>query len=153
VTRYVSQGGSRTAPTTLLYSLLLLIFAACAPIVPATTPPQLQHTPGAPITISETRLDGGAFQVAYPAGWRVVKGNPAGEPLRATFVSPDETMLIFISVDSQADFTPPDNHRAVSTQLIDLPDGGSVAIAGSAAPESWARFETLFEKVAASLRT
>lgn len=80
---------------------LLLTLSACAPLVPAKTPPQLAHTPGAPVQISEQIYDAGTFQLRYPAGWRVVKLSEAGAPMTAVFVStaenPDDALILTVS--------------------------------------------------------
>ena len=70
--------------------LALFALAGCGTLLPAEPPPQLAHTPGAPIIVSETRIDAGIFQLAYPRDWRVVKLNEAGGGgLHLMFVAPD----------------------------------------------------------------
>jgi len=76
--------------------LLLILLSGCQSLVPATTPPQLSHTPGAPITITDNHIDAGWFSLDYPDGWRVVT-NVAIEPLHLTLVSPDDEMLIYVT--------------------------------------------------------
>ena len=70
--------------------LALIALAGCGTLLPADPPPQLVHTPGAPIVVSETRIDAGIFELAYPRDWRVVKLNEAkGGGLHLMFVAPD----------------------------------------------------------------
>lgn len=85
--------------------LLIIMLSACQSIVPATNPPQLSHTPGAPITITDNQIDAGWFMLDYPDGWRIVT-NIAIEPLRLTLVSPDETLIIHVdTICDRADAT------------------------------------------------
>ena len=74
-----------------------LLMSACQPLVPATTPPQLQHTPGAFVSLTADSYDAGVFRVRYPEGWRVVKTNIAAAPMAVVFVSPDDTLTIQLS--------------------------------------------------------
>lgn len=53
------------------------IFAACAPLPPASAPPQLQHTPGAFIEIAAGRFNAGDYKFEYPPSWRLVKHGAA----------------------------------------------------------------------------
>ncbi|MEM9951903.1 MAG: hypothetical protein AAF846_09900 [Chloroflexota bacterium] len=62
-------------------------------MIPATTPPQLQHTPGAPLTITDNQIDADWFRLTYPDGWRVVT-NIAIEPVALVLVSPDDALVI-----------------------------------------------------------
>jgi len=143
------MGGSRTAPT--IFVIILFCLAACAPIVPAQTPPQLEFTPGAPVTIDDTLYDAGVFRMAYPQGWRVVKSNTAEAPMSAVFVSPDETMAIHVTVDPQGEFTIPGDHTERKTRRIDLASGESIAIGASATFESWDTLVPIYEGIVDSL--
>ena len=75
--------------------ILLGVATACQSIVPASVPPQLSHTPGAPLVITENRIEAEWFSLAYPDGWRVVT-NIAEEPLRLILISPDDELLIYV---------------------------------------------------------
>lgn len=86
--------------------LILLTATTCTSLVPAKTPVQLDHTPGAFISIDEERIHAENFAFSYPQGWRVVKINPAIEPLRFVLVSPDETMLIEVATTPLPQATP-----------------------------------------------
>ena len=79
----------------------LIFLAGCGALPPADTPPQLAHTPGAPIVVSESRIDAGIFQLAYPPDWRVVKLNEAGGGgLHLMFVAPDGGSVRLRQVDA-----------------------------------------------------
>lgn len=84
----------------LIFIFLIALFSigimtACTSLVPASIPPQLSHTPGHPIIITDNRIDGEWFSLEYPDGWRVIT-NVAIEPLHLIFVSPDDEMLIHV---------------------------------------------------------
>jgi hypothetical protein len=74
-------------------ALFLLVGAAC---VPATTPPQLGFTPGAPVVVTAGRIETEQFSVMRPDGWRVIT-SAADAPLTVIFVSPDDDALILLS--------------------------------------------------------
>ncbi len=84
------------------YVAILFLFAsACSPLAPAKTPPQIQHTPGAFVTISETRFDAGVFQLDYPSNWRVVKLSTADTNyLKVAFVAPDQSTVTLTQVEN-----------------------------------------------------
>lgn len=77
--------------------VLVLILAACLPDIPATTPPQLGATAGAPISVDRTEISTTTYRLRYPQGWRVVKANPAQSLTYLVFVSPDEQIQIQLS--------------------------------------------------------
>ncbi len=66
---------------------LLLLVVGCGPLVPATQPPQLAHTPGAFVVVDAETFDAGVFRVAYPQGWRIVKSSTATAPMTVVFAS------------------------------------------------------------------
>lgn len=74
--------------------LIVLLALAC---VPATLPPQLAHTPGPPVIITERQYDAGAFRLRYPAGWRVIS-SAAGAIPAVTLVAPGDEALIFVTL-------------------------------------------------------
>jgi len=100
--------------------LLALALTACGPLVPATVPPQLDDTPGAPITFREGGVVLDPFLVPVPHGWRVVKVSTAQEPLRVILVAPPEDVLITASLAMHS----PDNRDLpiVTTHRVDTPD-------------------------------
>jgi hypothetical protein len=76
----------------LLIAALLLI-AGC---VPATPPPHLANTPGAPVIIDGDWVITSAFRVRAPAGWRIILG-AASAPPSVTFAAPDNCALVIVS--------------------------------------------------------
>lgn len=74
----------------LVFLSVLLLTAACASLVPATTPPQLEATAGIPILIDDETIDAGSFSLNYPDGWRVVKLSLAGDPISFALVAPED---------------------------------------------------------------
>lgn len=82
-------------------AIFLLSACACSPLVPAAKPPQLQHTPGAFVTVGETRFDAGIFQLDYPSNWRVVKLSTANtNAIKVAFVAPDQSTVTLTQVES-----------------------------------------------------
>jgi hypothetical protein len=81
-----------------LVTLALAALAACRPLVPATTPPQLGSTPGPAIIVVEDAVIMGDWRLPVPPGWKIVKNSTADAPaLSVVLVSPDEQMLIIAS--------------------------------------------------------
>lgn len=71
----------------------LLLLAGC---VPATPPPHLLNTPGAPVIVDGDRVITAAFRVRAPSGWRIILG-AASAPPSVTFAAPDNCGLIVVS--------------------------------------------------------
>ena len=66
------------------------LITACAPLAPASAPPQLQHTPGIPVVVTENHVDAGIFRLDYPPSWRVAKLSPAAaERIELAIIAPD----------------------------------------------------------------
>lgn len=64
--------------------------AACAPLVPATVPPHIKHTPGASVVVTDKRFDAGIFRLEYPRAWSVVKTSmAAADHIHVYFLAPD----------------------------------------------------------------
>lgn len=84
------------------YLACFFLFAsACSPLPPAKTPPQIKHTPGAFVTVSETRFDAGIFQLDYPSNWRIVKLSTAdANYLKVAFVAPDQSTVTLTQVEN-----------------------------------------------------
>ena len=121
--------------------LLIALLCACAPWMPATAPPQLQQTPGAFITITDTRLIAPAFQLEYPASWRVVKTSPADAPrLQIVFADAAGSTLTLSEIDSGA---------ADETGALRLENGVALALDVRALGS---RFAELAGDVIASIR-
>ena len=84
----------------LRYLILGLLLGACAPIIPATTPPQFQHTPGTFVIVTDNTFDAGVFRVNYPPSWRVVKTSIASTDLvQVVFVAPDKSSITLTQTD------------------------------------------------------
>lgn len=114
--------------------MLWLALSACQPLVPARTPPQLQQTPGAFVSLTADTYDAGVFRVRYPEGWRVVKTNIAAAPMSVVFVSPDETLTIQLS---EAPLDPPDTDASRTfTRSVQQPLNGMTLYAYAEAPLS-----------------
>jgi len=97
----------------------LLILAACAPLVPATTPPQLEHTPGAFVVVTDSIFDAGTFVVDYPSSWRVVKSSIAAtETMQVVFVAPDESTITLTEVTSADDSNPDEQFIPLSNDVV-----------------------------------
>jgi len=136
--------GLRPAPILVWFTVWLL--SACAPLIPATTPPQLQHTPGAFVSLDDEIFDAGVFQVDYPDGWRVVKISVAAAPLQVVFVSPDESMTLTLS---QAPLPATQAGTNTYTRHNSIED--TIFIRGTAPIESRAEFDLIYEHVLESL--
>ncbi|MDX2161521.1 MAG: hypothetical protein SF162_09370 [bacterium] len=72
----------------------IMLMAAC---VPAQSPAVRDATPGSPVTVTADRVITAAFQVDYPAGWRVIT-SPAGEPPFVILAAPDNCTVVQVSV-------------------------------------------------------
>lgn len=116
----------------ILISLLATVTTACAPIVPAQTPVQLQYTPTAFVTIDETHYQAVQFTVQYPDGWRVVKLNTDGTPDHVIFVAPDETILISVSHEPAV---LADSARSVTREMTVTADDVTLYLYGEATPD------------------
>ena len=91
--------------------ILSIYVGACSPIVPATTPPQLEYTPGAFVVVTDEMFDAGIFRVDYPKSWRVVKTSIAStNMIQVVFVAPDESSVTLTQVES-GDNTLNDNEQ------------------------------------------
>lgn len=77
---------------------LMWLFILVVGCVPVHTPPQLESTPGVPVVVRQDAVDFGAFEVRYPAGWRVITG-AADQPQNVILVSPDDEALILVTLD------------------------------------------------------
>lgn len=128
-----------------------LLLAACGSIIPATTPPQLDYTPGPGIVVSDNSVQTPAFSLRYPEGWRVVTGQ-AGLPPSVVLVAPDETSTISIING----VLPEETNEADSLQSLRRPltlsSGVEVSIIGRAPADTWTSFLPTFEAVATSIK-
>lgn len=129
----------------------LLVMAACAPLVPATTPPQLQIPPGTAVSLDAERFDAGMFQVDYPDGWRVVRQSEANAPVTVTFAAANNEMTILVS---EIAFSIPENTPEPGIyeryQTVRL-GGNAVTLIGCAREEEREALDVIFEHVVQSV--
>jgi len=128
---------------------LLVILSACGSLVPATVPPQLQHTPGSPITITDNQIVADAFTLAFPDGWRVIT-NVAELPLELILVDPDDDLIIRISQmcpTSEATPAPDIHYRAACLQA----NSATVFLTGEVVLADSERFDPFFDLVLESV--
>ncbi len=129
----------------------IFLIAACTPLIPATTPPQLQHTPGAYVVIDERTLDAGIFQVTYPAGWHVVKNSIAAAPLSFVLVSPDDKMTIQMWVtDARCASPTPEPDKVLHFAVLEMQYQQHVCFIGTAPQDQEQAFRVIWEQVIAS---
>jgi hypothetical protein len=127
-----------------------LVVAGCAPLIPATVPPQLSHTPGTFITIDDQFVGTAVWRIRYPDGWRVVKISIAAEPVRLVFVSPDEHMLIEVAETTPLEATPePDRINFRDTLSI---AGITLYLGGSTPQDEREIFEGFYQLVRDSVQ-
>ncbi|MEO0563209.1 MAG: hypothetical protein AAF125_13965, partial [Chloroflexota bacterium] len=79
-----------------MLALVLLSVFGC---VPAQTPPQLDPTAGPAAQVTDDTIRTAAFEVARPAGWRVITG-AADQPPNVILVAPGDAALAFVSAES-----------------------------------------------------
>ena len=109
---------SRRAALLLVFCLsILMAVTACAPLVPATVPPHIMNTPGAPVVVTDKLFDAGDFRLEFPRAWSVVITSQAyyGQ-IHVNFVAPDGG-TVFIQ---QVDAIDPSNgeHKILSNGVI-----------------------------------
>ncbi len=129
----------------------LLLMTACAPLVPATTPPQLENLPGTGIALDAERFDAGVFVVDYPDGWRVVKQSEANAPVTVTFAAANNEMTILVSeiAFSIPESTPePGIYERYQTVRLGR---NAVTLIGCAREEEREALDVIFEQVLESV--
>jgi hypothetical protein len=139
----------------LLWPVLLGLPCVLLACVPATTPPQLDYTPGPPVVIAGDVFTTAAFTVTPPEGWRVIT-SAADAPPGAIFVSPDDSALIFVTAGSIGE--PPRPQVNPGTQLqdaVETIDGGGISInVYTVAPQAdWPLIEAASHRLISSLQT
>ncbi len=133
------------------WAIALLVSAGCASPIPATTPPQLQHTMGAVVRLDDNFFYAEMFTVRYPQGWRIVKLNPSVEPLRLAMISPDDTLYIVLDTQPiRPEDYPIAGARTTQTTRT-LSDGSTLYALGIAPEAAWQPFLTTFARVLDSL--
>lgn len=129
-----------------------MILSACQSIVPATSPPQLNHTPGASLSITDNQIDAGWFTLDYPDGWRVVTNESVAE-FRLILVSPDDEMIIYIDDARNGCAYPESTADASIYTRIDCigDDRLQLQISGQVEIEAQAIFDPIFDLVINSI--
>src|SRR5687768_2462994 len=127
-----------------IWIFFALWLTACTPLIPATTPPQLEYTPGAFVTVDDDRFDAGIFRVDYPDGWRIVKSSVAAAPLEVVFASPDNSMTLQI-VEGEVPFPEsiPDPAIYEHWEWIDVSSNLIVTVIGKAPIETKDEFDLI----------
>lgn len=135
---------SRSALARLVWLSAMSALAACASLVPASAPPQIQHTPGAPVIVTDKTYDTGQFRLEFPRAWSIVKPSQAkDEHMQVYFLAPDGGYVIVhqvASVDSAAE-----EHRALANGVI-------VKVAVKAADQPSAQFAEQARQLISSIR-
>lgn len=129
----------------LILLLLMILFGACAPLVPATTPPQLEFTPGAYVVVTDSLFDAGDFVVEYPHDWRIVKTSIASdEHLKAVFVAPDQSTITLTIVDSAGQNSTTERYVTLAETLIIQ---GIAEASADADPDFMLIFEQMMDRI------
>ncbi|MEO1444231.1 MAG: hypothetical protein AAFV33_27805 [Chloroflexota bacterium] len=129
----------------------MLALAAC---IPATTPPQLDFTPGAPVVVTDGRIQTAAFSVERPDGWRVITSS-ADAPLTLILVAPDDAALILLATDGIGEPPRPTNIDPADTlrDSTEQVEAGNITVSVyTVAPSSqWDAMQAVTRRVVASL--
>jgi len=129
-----------------LIFIIVIFSTACAPLVPATTPPQLEHTPGAFVVVTDSTFDGGNFIVDYPASWRVVKSSIAeADTIQVVFVASDENTITLTEVVNAG-------NDSENEQFITLSNDVVIQVVIERADEPDAVFDTYATHLIESIR-
>ncbi len=124
---------------------IAVLLAACGPLAPAAERPNLSHTPGAFVVLTDGHLDAGIFKLEYPPSWRVVKASPAVEArLRITLVAPDGGIVSLAQLRTAADST---------ARILRLDSGILLSALIEPGRESAASFTASAEGIVASIRS
>ena len=129
----------------LLAGLAFGVSSACAPVIPATAPPQLAHTPGAWIVIADNSVNAGDFHFDYPSSWRIVRESAAASAaVQIVAVAPDGGTVKL----AQADAIDP-----LADQALALGEGAVVNITIVRGDEPSSRFDDQARQLIASVRS
>jgi hypothetical protein len=131
---------------------LILLFFAASCIPAQEVPAILSQTPGAPVIVTDDTYTSTVFSTRYPSGWRVIT-SPANAPPFVTFASPDNCLIIVVSVEP-IDLPAPSGctdqiHQKESRTLT---FGDQTIYAAASAPQSaWDDLAPLFERTLVSI--
>jgi hypothetical protein len=138
------------APLRLIFFVsLCYVFSAC---IPADTPPQLAHTPGTPVVITQDRVEAAHFSAVYPPGWRVIT-SPAELDSSLIFAAPDNCALIILATTP---INPPDladcPGESISSEMQSIEMGtDTIYTALIVSAESQAAVTPIFNRVLESI--
>lgn len=122
----------------------LCALAACAPLVPATVPPQIKNTPGAFVVVTDKTFDAGLFRLEFPRSWSVIKTSQAYySHIQVVFRAPDGGIVSLHQVESAG--SPKADYRI-------LPNGVILSVAIEAAEQPSDLFSTQARQLIASIR-
>ncbi len=126
---------------------LILLLAACAPLLSAPAPPQLRHSPGDWVrSPAAGHFDAGLFQVEYPPSWRVIKESGATDPqLKISFAAPDKSYVTLLQVDAAA--------SVAGQRWLRLANGLHLLVSVYPTAEAAADFAAQVERLIASIRS
>ena len=130
--------------------LWLILITACTPLIPATSPPQLDYTPsGIAIRITDGTVYTDDFQMDYPDGWRIIKLSVDGSPLHLVFASPDDSMRIDLTETPLPEDQIQDYDQI---EMIALDDTRKLYIYAQASEENKAIFDRIFSYLLDSIK-
>jgi hypothetical protein len=132
--------------------IILFLCLICAGCIPAQTPPQLEFTPGAPVVVTDQLYQHEAYQVSYPAGWRVITA-AAENAGSVTLAAPDNQALVFISTSSidNPPALPDVENQQVETREISLTDGTTIYTALVVDTEFQEAMQPTFDHILSSI--
>lgn len=134
--------------------VLVLLLAGCGSLVPAQVPPQLTHTPGPPVIVTDNEVRTVAFRAQYPRGWQVVTGPAFADPWMI-FLNPDQTALIVLALDpADTDVSPPAAGDDVCRldDAIHLSESRQMVVAVLVADGTCEPYVPVYRRVVESLR-
>ncbi len=122
-----------------------VILTACAPLAPASVPPQLSHTPGAYVAITEGHFNAGSFQFDYPSSWRLIKhGAASDEGMHLILKAPSGGEVSIRVVETESD---------VDGEFIRLAKGVLLLATVSAADDSASDLAAMSDRIIRSIRS
>ena len=124
---------------------ILCALAACAPLVPATEPPQIKNTPGAFVVVTDKTFDAGLFRLEFPRSWSVIKTSQAfNDHIQVVFLAPDGGIVSLHQVESAGSTA--DDYRI-------LPNGVILSVAVEAADQPSEQFSAQARQLLSSIRS
>ncbi|RMF76162.1 MAG: hypothetical protein D6737_20780 [Chloroflexi bacterium] len=136
--------------------IVLVLLAACGPVVSVSPVAVLRNTPGPAVVITDDRIETAVFQIERPDGWRVIT-SAADAPVSIILVSPDERWLMMISaapIDVEKAPRPTvDDESELRSERRDvmLDDETFISTFGAAPVDEWDAFDEIFTRTIESL--